>query len=159
MKRYVLKPCWWYALGKCIKAIILILLIGSLLTLGMISFPVYAPIFKYGYLILFLPLFSGLYLFAFWRSVSYEITREQIKFKRGVFNLKEDYLEIYRIKDLQSSQSFFMRMFSLMTLRIESSDKSHPIFEFCGIPKSNLADQLSALVKKARSENRVYEVD
>ena len=76
-----------------------------------------------------------------------------------VFNFKADYLEIYRIKDYEVNQPFFMRLFSIMHLSISTSDNSHPVFTFEGIEKSDFPEALRGLVEKARRDNRVYEID
>ena len=44
--------------------------------------------------------------------------------KRGLFNLREDEVRLYRIKDLGLERNLIQRMFGLGTIRVVSSDSS-----------------------------------
>jgi len=91
--------------------------------------------------------------------VRYEISPEQIKYTRGVLQVKIDFLEMYRIKDFDQRQSLIMSMLGIMHIRLMTSDISHPMLVMKGIPKSNIADVLRELIEQSRRENRVYAID
>ena len=105
------------------------------------------------------PIILLIYRILYWRMVKYEISSTQIKYSRGVFHIKMDFLEMYRIKDFDQRQSLIMRLLNIMHINIMTSDITHPVLELKGIPKSNMLDILRRLVQKSRKENRVYEVD
>jgi hypothetical protein len=70
-----------------------------------------------------------------------------------------DFLEMYRVKDFDQRQSLIMNILGIMHIRLMTSDISHPMLEMKGIPTSNIADVLRALVEQSRKENRVYAID
>lgn len=47
-----------------------------------------------------------------------------------------------------------MRLFSLMNVRLHTSDKTSPILDFTGIPKSNIVDIIRDWVGKERKRTR-----
>ena len=109
--------------------------------------------------VLILPVLIITYRMLFWRSISYKISPQQIKYGRGVFLRQVDFLEMYRIKDFDQHQSFLMNLIGIMHIRLMTSDISHPMLELKGIPKSNIADILRELIEQSRKENRVYAID
>ena len=112
-----------------------------------------------GLFVLTIPSMIILYRVLFWKLVSYEISPEQIKYTRGILQRKIDFLEMYRVKDFDQRQSLIMNMLGIMHIRMMTSDISHPMLEMKGIPTSNIADVLRALVEQSRKENRVYAID
>ena len=146
----ILKPSFSYAFLRCF---------GLLMSSGLIFF---ASIFFDLHLLfvgMSLPTMAIIYRIIYWRRVRYEISSNQIKFSRGVLNRQGDFLEMYRIKNFDQKQSLIMRIFSIMHLRLMTSDISHPILELKGIPVSNVADVIRQLVEKSRKLNRVYAID
>lgn len=112
-----------------------------------------------GAIMCLLILFFSFYKFLMWRSYSYEISGEKIKFSRGVFNRYSDFLELYRVKDISVKKPFFMRLFGLMYVSLETSDLSHPNFTLVGLPISDLPEDIRTLVEINRQRKNVYEVD
>jgi len=104
-------------------------------------------------------LLSYLYSYLYLKSISYTISPSQILYEKGVFTRSKDNLELYRVKDYEEKRTFLMRLIKAMTLKLETSDKSHPTFEFIGINKSNIGDQLRILVEKQRKIKGVREFD
>ena len=90
----------------------------------------------------------------------YSINEDTIRKRTGVFNVKVDYIELYRIKDHQIHRPLLQRLFHVGTIRIYTSDKSKPEIHFVGISHSEeLADLLRDLVEKKRRERGVRELD
>lgn len=150
-KSFILKPTSVFAtLNSIVFFVISIILV---------AIPYY---FSLPYVFIFIsviPFFLGVYKFIYWKLVRYEVNVNQLKYTRGVFNLQEDYLELYRVKDFVKSQPLHLRIFNIMNFTINTSDVSHPTLIMKGIPVSNIADVLRELVEKSRITNRVFEVD
>lgn len=152
MKRsFIIKPTFRYNLILNIKYF---LLFGAIILLVK-NFP-HIPGIEY---LLVLPIALCIYTTIYWLMVKYEVTAEQITYKRGLFTYKIDYLEIYRIKDFESHQNLMMRIFNIMHFTVNTSDRSHPKLILRGIPVTNLPETIRDLVEKARQNKRVYEID
>lgn len=94
------------------------------------------------------------------RSTIFEITTQRVFYTTGILSKQRDQLEIYRIKDMQVLEPFFLRMFGLGNIVLETSDHSHPQFEMNAVPRPReLADQLRHYVEKRREEKGVRELD
>ena len=89
------------------------------------------------------------------KSIVYTITEDQIKYKRGLFTITTDYIEMYRILDFTEVRTFLLRFISGMSFSVETTDKTHPSFVFSGIPKSNIDQYVRNLVEDCRSRKRV----
>ena len=57
-----------------------------------------------------------------WTFTVYSMTEDRLFIKRGLFNLREDEVRLYRIKDLGLERNMIQRMFGLGTIRVVSSD-------------------------------------
>jgi uncharacterized membrane protein YdbT with pleckstrin-like domain len=149
-KAFILRPTFSYSLLRSLDLIavsVLIVLVSSFFNIQALAFLVIPP------------MAVCIYRIIYWRLVRYEISTSQIKYRRGVFQLKVDFLELYRVKDFDQRQSFIMRLLRIMHVKLMTSDKSHPVLELTGIPVSNIPDVLRKLVETSRKINRVYEVD
>tara|TARA_R110000868_G_scaffold410679_2_gene699712 strand:- start:3363 stop:3821 length:459 start_codon:yes stop_codon:yes gene_type:complete len=96
-----------------------------------------------------------IYGIIYFQTISIEIFEDHISVKEGVFTNSKSYLELYRITDYEISQSFFMRIFSLMTVRLHSTDKTSPILDFTGVPKSDVVDIIRTWVEAERKRKGV----
>ena len=84
--------------------------------------------------ILFPPAFAGLILPLIWmiwrflviRCEIFELTSQRLRISHGVFNQKIDEIELYRIKDVLVERKWWMRIFGLGSLHLETSDRSLP---------------------------------
>lgn len=90
------------------------------------------------------------------KSITYTITDEQIHFKRGLFTITTDYIELYRVQDFTVVRSFLLRFIGGMSFRMDTMDKSHPVFELKGIPKSDIDMYIRNLVERERMRKRVF---
>ncbi|MDB9836022.1 PH domain-containing protein [Flavobacteriaceae bacterium] len=93
------------------------------------------------------------------KTTQYLITKEQIHYRRGIFNLEIDYIELYRVKDFKIRKPFFLRLISGMEVILDTSDKSHPLIRIQGIKTSNLTDTIRDRVEENRMNKRVFEVN
>ena len=94
------------------------------------------------------------------RNTKYELTTQRLRMRHGVLNKKTDELELYRIRDYKLDQPFFLRMFSLSNIILETSDRSHPQFVLRAIKNGEeLRESLRTFVEECRTRKRVREVD
>ncbi len=66
-------------------------------------------------------------------SVSYRLTNKRFFHERGILRRVTDRIEMIDMDDISVEQTIFDRMFGVGTVRITSSDRSHPILELRGI--------------------------
>lgn len=94
------------------------------------------------------------------KNTKYELTTERIRTRHGILNKKTDELELYRVRDYKLDQPFFLRMFSLGNIVLETSDRSHPTVILTAIPNGEqLREQLRTYVEACRTKKGVREVD
>jgi uncharacterized membrane protein YdbT with pleckstrin-like domain len=90
----------------------------------------------------------------------YELTDQRLRMYEGVLNQKIDELELYRVKDTTMSRPFWLRLFGLCTLSLDTSDRSHPKVEIEAVGDGdNLRETLRRQVEHWRDRKRVREVD
>lgn len=107
-----------------------------------------------------LPLLWMIWNFLVVRCRVYELTNERLRLYEGVLNQKIDELELYRVKDTTMDRPFWLRIFGLSTLRLDTSDRSHPKVEIEAISDGmNLRETLRKQVEFWRDRKRVREVD
>ena len=144
-----------YALVSPIKYIVLAVII---LTASVFLKP-YVPvdILKYATIsIVGLTLLAYILRYLYIRSIQYTVTSEQIIYKRGIFSITKDYIELYRVIDFQESRPFLLRLIGGMNFVLETTDKSHPIFKLEAIPRTNIDDTIRYLVEDNRERKRVF---
>lgn len=145
-----IRPGTSYILLRLIKP----LMWGIPLIAAYIFFPV--NILQY---LLILPLLLALFRYMKLKSISFELSEEQLVYRRGVLMSKTDFLELYRIKDFQLRRPFLHKLSGSMNIQLKTSDASHPSLELKGIPHSNILDIMRLRVEQARVGKNVYEVD
>jgi uncharacterized membrane protein YdbT with pleckstrin-like domain len=80
--------------------------------------------------------------------------------RHGVLNKKLDELELYRVRDYKLDQPFFLRLFSLGNIILQTSDRTHPTVVIQAIPDAeNLREQLRTYVEACRTRKGVRELD
>jgi uncharacterized membrane protein YdbT with pleckstrin-like domain len=109
---------------------------------------------------LVIPLFVILWKWLVVKNMKYELTTERLRLRHGVFNKKLDELELYRVRDYKLDQPFFLRIFSLGNIILQTSDRSHPTVVIQAIPDAeNLREQLRTYVEACRTRKGVRELD
>ena len=90
----------------------------------------------------------------------YELTSERLKITEGVLNKVTDSLELYRVKDLETRQPFWERVFGVENIRINTADASSPFVVIDAVPqKLGLADKIRNAVETVRMQKKVRELD
>ncbi len=157
-KHYLIKPSTYYALIKPFGFIILATLLAVLTRFVSTFFK--NEVFQFigiGSSLLLVLIY--IYKFLYIKSMSYKITREQIVYTRGVFTITTDNIELYRVKDFTVKRPFLMRIIKAMNFSLITSDKTHPILDMVGIPKSNIDQVVRKLVEEQRRIKGVREFD
>ena len=95
----------------------------------------------------------------YFKLLKYELFQDRLILKEGVFTNRINFLELYRVKDYTVYQSFFMKLFSIMNIQLITSDKSTPILNINGIPKSEVFNLIREYVEKQRIIKGVREFD
>lgn len=90
----------------------------------------------------------------------YRITTERIQIVEGVFSQQTHELELYRIRDVTFSQPFFLRIFSLANLILETTDPSSPQVVLQALPQAQeLWDQIRRSAEVCRKNKGIREID
>lgn len=90
----------------------------------------------------------------------YELTTERLKTTEGVFSKVTDTLELYRVKDLETRQPFFARIFGLENVQLNTSDANTPFVMIDAVPSPlALGDKIRNNVEAVRMTKRVREID
>ena len=109
---------------------------------------------------LVIPLLIILWKWLTIKYTKYELTTQRLRTRYGILNKKTDELELYRVRDYKLVQPFFLRIFSLSNIVLETSDKSHPQVILQAIPNGEqLREKLRTHVEECRMKKRVREVD
>ena len=109
---------------------------------------------------LVVPVFYALWRWLVVKMTKYELTTERLRTRYGVLNKKTDELELYRVRDYNFDQPFFLRLFSLGNVILQTSDRSHPTVVIRAIPAGEqLREQIRTHVEACRVAKRVREVD
>ena len=90
----------------------------------------------------------------------YEITSERLRITSGILSKKTDYLELYRVKDMNLEQPFTLRLFGLGNVVLLTSDKTTPDVTIPAVAQASaLLDQVRSLVEACRRKTGTREVD
>lgn len=93
-------------------------------------------------------------------NTKYELTTQRLRMRTGIFNRHLDELELYRVRDYKLEQPFFLRLFSLSTVILQTSDKSTPFVVLRAIHRGDvLREQMRTYVEEARMRRGVREID
>lgn len=91
-----------------------------------------------------------------WSFTVYSLTEERFLCKTGLLNTHENEVRLYRILDMELSQTLFQKMFGVGTIKVDSSDKTSRNFEIKNIKQPReVKELLSNLVEKERESKRI----
>jgi uncharacterized membrane protein YdbT with pleckstrin-like domain len=142
-------PSQWLNIGPFSLA----LLLSAGIVVGGIFFP---PAFAG----LILPLVWMIWRFLVIRCEIFELTSQRLRISHGVFNQKIDEIELYRVKDVLVERKWWMRIFGLGSLHLETSDRSLPQVTIPAISDAiGLREILRKEVEAVRDKKRVRELD
>ena len=72
----------------------------------------------------------------------YALSEDRLFLKRGVINVKQDEIVLYRVRDLRVSVSLWQRLFGVGTVTVISTDKSIPELTLKNIRQPNEVKEL-----------------
>jgi len=85
-------------------------------------------------------------------SVHYKITSQRLVHESGILRRVTDRIEVIDMDDITYEQGIVERMLNVGSVRIDSSDRSHPVFHLRGIDD---VATVATLVDDARRKERV----
>jgi uncharacterized membrane protein YdbT with pleckstrin-like domain len=94
------------------------------------------------------------------KSVYYTITTQRIKTEQGIFSKRTENLELYRVKDISLDQPFFLRIFGMGNIFLETNDATTPILILHAVPKAAaLEEALRNSIENRRQVLGVREIE
>jgi uncharacterized membrane protein YdbT with pleckstrin-like domain len=111
------------------------------------------PTGTYVFAIAMLFIWGGLGLLLAYRklSVHYQLTSQRFVHKDGILVRRTDRIELIDVDDVTFVQGLIQRLFNVGTIRISSSDRSHPELMLIGIAD---VERVCNLVDDARRKER-----
>ena len=86
----------------------------------------------------------------------YALSEDRLFLKRGVINVKQDEIVLYRVRDLRVSVSLWQRLFGVGTVTVISTDKSIPELMLKNIRQPNEVKELiHEYVEKMKIARRI----
>ena len=123
-----------------------------------LNLPTYLVCFLLCWLVV--PIFIAIWKWLVLRNIRYELTTERLKMRQGVFNKTLDEVELYRVRDYRLEQPFWLRLFSLGNIELNTSDTSNPHIVLRGIRDSErVYEQIRKYVEDNRVKKRVLPLD
>ena len=89
----------------------------------------------------------------------YTITTERLIIESGVLNKSQETLELYRVRDLQVTEPFWLRLFGLQNIHLLATDLTTENLVLAYIPSAlNLRDKFRENVERCRQVKGVREI-
>ncbi|MGJ8695627.1 MAG: PH domain-containing protein [Verrucomicrobiaceae bacterium] len=130
---------------------------SGLVALAFIALAFANPFFLIGIL---LPAAYAGWLWLSTKCRIFEFTSERMRLYEGVLNQEINEVELYRVKDTKIQKPFWLRIFGLSTIVLDTSDRSCPIIEIRAIRDgAAIREKLRKQVEILRDKKRVREVD
>lgn len=149
-----IKPKMRYIVAQ--NAIILLFCLSvPILTMISSDTTLRVALYGIGIILLLTIIFSVLKL----RYTSWTITRSQLIYRRGVFSISTDYMELYRVNDYSEGQTLLERILGLKRVVIHSTDKSNRTLTIFGIDRRiEVVTYLRTYVELSKRERNIYEI-
>ena len=94
------------------------------------------------------------------RSRVFKLTTERLIIEEGVLNKTTEALELYRVRDWQVTQPFWLRLVGLQNIALITSDSSTPQLVVDCIPAElNLGDKFREYIEESRQVKKLREID
>lgn len=115
----------------------------------------------FGYAIIIMTLCSGSLLlhWQFTTTQKYRIGIDQLMYQRGLFSVRRDYIELYRVVDFEESRSLLEIILGIKTVTVYACDRTMPCLRIIGVPKDlNVIDAIRERCIRSRKLNGIYEI-
>jgi len=107
---------------------------------------------------LVIPIFVIVWKWLVTSNIRYELTSQRLRMRSGVLNKKLEEIELYRVRDYRLDQPFFLRLFSLGNILLESSDMTTPVFSIQAIADAEgVREKIRAAVEERKDTKSVRE--
>ncbi len=88
----------------------------------------------------------------------YTLTSERLMIRSGVFNVSTETLELYRVRDLQMTEPFWLRLWGLKNLHLITTDSTTPELILDYIPSAlDLGTKFRQQIEQSRQRKGVRE--
>ena len=84
----------------------------------------------------------------------YSLSKDRLFLERGLLNLKQDEILLYRVRDLELRMSLGQRIFGVGTVCVHSSDKSIPHLELQNVKQPREVKEMIHQAVEAAKDNR-----
>lgn len=109
---------------------------------------------------LVIPLFYAVWRWLAIRFTKFELTTERFRRISGILTRRTDELELYRVKDTELIEPFYLRMFSLGNVVMHTSDRTTPRLVIPAIPGAReVRERIRSQVEEVRKRRGVREFD
>ncbi len=86
----------------------------------------------------------------------YRVSENRVFCEKGFFNINEEEVLLYRVRDLELRRSFGQRIFGVGTVCVHSSDKTMPHLDLVNVKKPREVKELIyQLVEDAKDKRRM----
>lgn len=90
----------------------------------------------------------------------FEFTSERMRIYEGILNQEINEVELYRVKDTRLEKPFWLRLFGLSNIVLQTSDRSCPEVNIRAVKNgAEIREKLRKQVETLRDKKRVREVD
>lgn len=91
-----------------------------------------------------------------WTFTKYGLNEDRIFIEKGLFNITETEVRLYRIINISLKRNFIQRIFGLGTIHIDSNDKDLSSFDIINVKNSSdVKELISQAVEEERHRNKV----
>jgi uncharacterized membrane protein YdbT with pleckstrin-like domain len=108
-------------------------------------------------------LVGGFLLVSVWmqtRSKRWKLTSRRIEIETGLLGKKVDTLELWRVRDVEFSQSLMDRLVGVSCITVTAHDDGYPTLDVRGVPGGRpIYDRLMAAVMQARQQRGVLNLN
>lgn len=88
------------------------------------------------------------------------VTNQRIVQRFGILSKTTNEIELYRVRDIKYLEPFWLRIFGLSIIHLDSTDYTHPVFEIKGIKNGNeIKEKLRLAIENRRDLKGVREVE
>ena len=111
-------------------------------------------------LLAIVPFVYGVWLWLGTKLLVFEVTSERMRIYEGILNQEINEVELYRVKDTRLEKPFWLRLFGLSNIVLQTSDRSLPEIHIRAVRNgAEIREKLRKQVEILRDRKRVREVD
>lgn len=92
-------------------------------------------------------------------TMKFHIGGEQLMYQRGLFSVKRDFIEMYRIVDYEERRNFVEILLGIKTVTVFACDRTTPVLHIIGVAKDvDVIGTLRERVAVCRKAHGIYEI-